>query len=226
MAIESVSPPARREVIQADALAYLNEHAAQVDDAIITSLPDVSELSTCTLATWRAWFVDTVRLVVRWIPEQSVAIFFQSDIRREAEWIDKGYLVMKAAELEGATLIWHKIVCRRPAGTVAVGRPSYSHMLCLSRAVGNMPLRPGPDVLPDAGYMPWSRAMGVSACRVACQYLLDETSVKRVVDPFCGQGTVLAVANALGLNALGIELGGKRCRVARNLRIDLNPAEK
>jgi len=29
--------------------------------------------------------------------------------------------------------------------------------------------------------------------------------------------TVLAVANALGLDALGIELSGKRCRAARKL---------
>jgi tRNA G10 N-methylase Trm11 len=63
--------------------------------------------------------------------------------------------------------------------------------------------------------------MGVNACRVACRFLLDETSCRRVVDPFCGRGTVLAVANALGLDALGIELGGKRCRIARNLRVEL-----
>jgi tRNA G10 N-methylase Trm11 len=71
--------------------------------------------------------------------------------------------------------------------------------------------------LPDAGYMPWTRAMGAEACRICCQYLLAETSTKLVLDPFCGRGTVLAVANSLGLQALGLELSAKRCRVARNL---------
>jgi hypothetical protein len=75
--------------------------------------------------------------------------------------------------------------------------------------------RPGPDVLPDAGFMPWSRAMGVAACRVACRYLIDETTTRTVVDPFCGRGTVLAVANAMGLDAIGVDLSAKRVRAAR-----------
>lgn len=209
-----------RTVIQGDAFAYLREHPAGALDAVITSLPDVSELPNLSLAEWQDWFVSTAREIMAWVPEPGVAIFYQSDIRRGPTWVDKGYLVMKAAELEGATLIWHKIVCRRKPGTIAIGRPSYSHLLCVTRSPGSMPLRPGPDVLPDAGVMPWSRAMGVEACRVSCQYLLDETPCRRVVDPFCGQGTVLAVANALGLDALGVELGGKRCRVARNLQLE------
>lgn len=211
----------RREVIQAEALGWLQTHPATELDAVVTSLPDVSEMTGQDLGSWREWFIATVRLILNWIPEQGVAVFFQSDIRRGAHWVDKSYLVNRAGELEGATLLWHKIVCRRPAGVVAVGRPSYSHMLCLTRHPRGLPIRPGPDVLPDAGYMPWSRAMGVEACRVACQFLLDETPCRRVVDPFCGQGTVLAVANALGLEALGIDLGGKRCRLARNMKVEL-----
>jgi hypothetical protein len=38
-----------------------------------------------------------------------------------------------------------------------------------------------------------------------------------VVDPFCGVGTVLAVANALGLDALGVEKNRKRAEQAREL---------
>jgi tRNA G10 N-methylase Trm11 len=65
--------------------------------------------------------------------------------------------------------------------------------------------------------MPWSRAMGVTACRVACQFLRDETETRVVVDPFCGRGTALAVANAMGFDAVGVDLGAKRCRAARKL---------
>ena len=35
-----------------------------------------------------------------------------------------------------------------------------------------------------------------------------------ILDPFCGQGSVLAVANASGFNAVGVELSQKRCRIA------------
>lgn len=57
--------------------------------------------------------------------------------------------------------------------------------------------------------------MGVTACEVACRYLRDETETAVVVDPFCGRGTVLAVANAMGFDAIGVDLGARRCRAAR-----------
>ena len=40
-----------------------------------------------------------------------------------------------------------------------------------------------------------------------------------IFDPFCGVGTVLAVANVLGLDALGVEKSKKRCEQARLLTV-------
>ncbi len=55
-------------------------------------------------------------------------------------------------------------------------------------------------------------------------YLLEHTATRVVVDPYCGHGTVLAVAEALGLDALGVELNVKRARKARALVLsDLEP---
>jgi hypothetical protein len=93
-------------------------------------------------------------------------------------------------------------------------------MLCISHEPRPPARRPGPDVLPDAGFMPWSRAMGVLACRTACAYLRDEIEARLIVDPFCGRGTVLAVANTMGLDALGVELSAKRCKQARALIVE------
>jgi hypothetical protein len=209
---------ARRVVHHAEALAWMIDHPAIVGASVITSLPDVSEVPL-DLERWQAWFVDAARAVLRWVPRAGVAIFYQSDIRSGGTWIDKGYLVMRAATEEGALLLWHKIVCRRPPGTIAHGRPSYSHMLCFTREPRDPPRRPGPDVLPEAGAAPWTRGMGVAACRVACRFLREETDTRLVVDPFCGRGTVLAVANEMGFAALGVELSAKRCRAARRLEV-------
>jgi hypothetical protein len=221
-------PMPLRRVLHTEALAFLAANPADPGTSVVTSLPDLSELSGFDLDAWRGWFVGAVRRVVAWVPEEGVAIFFQSDIRHQGTLIDKGYLVAQGAEAERASTLWHKIVCRRPPGTIAFGRPSYSHMICVHRGPSpRAPMRhPGPDVIPDAGFMPSSRAMGVNACRVALRFLREETATSLVVDPFCGSGTVLAVANAMGFDALGIDIGAKRCKAARALNVeseDLSP---
>jgi hypothetical protein len=158
---------------------------------------------------------------MRWTAPGMPSVFFQSDVRYQGEWIDKGYLVQRAADQVGAKQVFHKIVCRKPAGTLSQGRAMYSHLLAFTVGDLLIPKKPSADVLPDAGEKPWSRAMGALACEAACRFLHEEAGARRVVDPFCGRGTVLAVANALGLDALGIELSAKRCRAARNLDYSL-----
>ena len=155
------------------------------------------------------------------MPDPGLVIFFQSDIRHDGEWVDKGYRVQRAAEAERRSLLWHKVVCRVAPGTVTHGRASYSHLLCFSHTPRPSITHPGPDVLPDAGHKPWSKAMGVAACRLACRFLSEETETRIVVDPFCGHGTVLAVANQYGFEALGVELSTRKVRAARRLVLDL-----
>jgi hypothetical protein len=82
---------------------------------------------------------------------------------------------------------------------------------------------PIPDVIADAGRAPWVRAMGVRAAAHAVRFARDHVKARTVFDPFCGVGTVLAVANALGLDALGVEKSRKRCEQARALTV--GPAE-
>ena len=68
--------------------------------------------------------------------------------------------------------------------------------------------------------MPGTKSMGVNACREACRFVRAETNTQTIVDPFCGFGTVLAVANALAFDAIGVDLSARMCRRARNLRIE------
>jgi tRNA G10 N-methylase Trm11 len=51
----------------------------------------------------------------------------------------------------------------------------------------------------------------------AVRWLRDHAAARCIVDPFCGVGTALAVANALGLDAIGVELHAGRAERARQL---------
>ncbi len=211
-----------RDVWRADALEWLARNPASDAMSVVTSLPDVSELRELEFEEWQSWFVAAARAVLQWVSSKGVTIFFQTDVRRGGTWIDKSYLVLRAAEAAGARLLWHKIVCREPPGTITYGRAGYSHLLCFSRGDHAAPAQSGPDVIADAGFKPIEKAMGVAACRLACQFILDETTTRVVVDPFCGSGMALAVANDLGLDAIGVDRSARACAAARRLKIQTN----
>jgi hypothetical protein len=209
-----------RVVHCADAVQWLAEQPELAGCSVVTSLPDSSELPGLGYDAWRGWFIGAAALALARVPRDGVAIFYQTDIKRAGGWVDKAYLVQRAAEDAGAALLFHKIVCRRPAGTVTFGRASYGHLLCFSRGARADLARSTADVLPDAGRMTWVRAIGLAACRVACRFVLEQTRTRTIVDPFCGVGTALAVANELGMNAIGIEINKKRARKARTLLLE------
>ena len=215
----SEPPQGQRTVECAEAVAWLTGRAELSGCSVITSLPDVSEFPTLSLAEWKQWFVRTAALVMAKVPEEGAALFYQTDVKKAGAWVDKGYLISKAAEEAGCETLFHKVVCRRPPGTVTFGQPAYSHLLGFSRGLRVDLGRATADVLPDAGEVTWTRGMGVQACLAACRFVLEHTQSRTVVDPFCGHGTVLAVANALGLDAVGVELSRKRAQKARSLRV-------
>lgn len=213
--------PPRRDVHHAEALGWLRARGCLDGCSVVTSLPDVVEMAGMSLPDWTTWFVDAARAVLDAVPDGGVAVFFQSDVKRGGLWIDKGALVHRAAEAAGAPLLFHKIVCRKPAGSVTFGRASYSHLVAYSRGVRPRPERATADVLPDGGFQASAKSMGVAACLDACRFVARETATPTIVDPFCGYGTVLAVANAIGLDAVGVDLSARMVRRARSLTIDL-----
>jgi hypothetical protein len=210
----------QRVVHQQDGIAWLEQSALPSDHAIVTSLPDSSELRM-SFEAWQSWFTDTAALVCRAVAPESVAVFFQTDVKRDGTWVDKSFLVQLGARAAGSALLWHKVVCRAPAGVTTFGRPAYAHLLCFSRELRLLPAQSSADVLPRLGEMTWKRAMGIDACAATCRFLLEHTRCRSVVDPFCGVGSMLAVANAYGLNAIGVEISKKRAERARVLEVDV-----
>lgn len=209
-----------RIVHTADALEWLRKSEIIEGASLVGSLPDISEFPGYSPEEWKSWFTGTAKLILEKTPRNGVTFFFQSDIKLGPHWIDKAYLVQKAAEELGRATLFHKIVCRYPVGTITMGRPSYSHVLAFTQDVIPDFSRWTADVLPDTGEKTWARGMGLDVALMIARFTLDQTTTRTIVNPFCGQGSMLAAANFVGLNAVGIERSPKRAELARLLKVN------
>lgn len=203
---------AAREVICADALAWLDGRTGEFE-AVVTSPPDAAEVGL-PLERWAAWFRAATEACLTATADDGPCIFFVTDRKAGGATHSKAALVFAVAARTGHRLLWHKIVLRRPVGSTDLHRPGYSHLLAYSRT--GRPGPAGPDVL-DGGGRVYANGMPYHAARVAVAHAARTAS--RVLDPFCGRGTVLAVANELGLDATGVDIDAEQCAAARALAI-------
>ena len=217
----------RRAVVHGDALAWLRAHPSQEGCSVLASMPDVSEVGT-DLDGWAALFREATRLCLLAASPAGLSCFFQTDTRHDGRWISKGGMVLQVAAELGVPLLWHKVVCRRPPNTVSRARAGFSHLLAFSREARIPVGRASPDVLPDLGAVPWSHSMGTrAAVRVMRDVRSFSPGTHTILQPFCGIGTALAVANAHGFHAVGIEQNRRRAEQARALTMaDVRAADR
>lgn len=224
-----------RRVYCADAVQWLEALPLLPPSwAVVTSLPDVCEVQPpLPPAEYELWFVSTVQLILSKLAPHQIAVFYQTDGRNsgiDSSWLDKAALCHSGAKAAGARCVWHRLVLSATPGRPQTGRPGFVHLIAFSAEHRLQHGAPLVDVLLDRGHMSWPRAMGSAACEAAIEYLCEhagretrhagqrksppDTGPPLIFDPFCGCGSVLAAANAKHLEAVGIELSRKRCRVA------------
>jgi hypothetical protein len=84
-----------RSVYCEDAISWLESKEIQAGCSFITSMPDISEFPGYTLNDWKAWFIKTASLVMSRCPDDGVTIFYQSDVKIDGAWVDKGTFAKK-----------------------------------------------------------------------------------------------------------------------------------
>lgn len=230
----------KRTILVSDSVQWLRDMEGTLPGSVFTSLPDISEMPRVftgviekKLEPYKMWFLDAVSLIFARLEPGQCAVFLQSDVRAATkaggviEWIDKSFLCSLAAHQNGhVRLLWHKIALVRNVGARSAGRPSYSHCLCFqkkpvheeSSVVYDTGLFQVPDVL-ERGEMTWAKAIGLNCAIVGLSFLINVMKCTSIVDPFCGVGTVLALANFMGVDAVGVDISAKRCRKANVLNI-------
>ena len=179
-----------------------------------------------SVEAYERWIENTARTLVEKLDKDCAAIFYQTDTRSiDDGYIDKGYFVTKGARSAGAAMLFHKIVLRAPPDCPTSGlNASFSHLLAFGSPKGcafPAPTGPGARSCPDVcskGAADWPKGTGPLAASHAVRYLRDGLQCATIIDPFCGTGAVLAVAEALGCSSVGVELNKGRARQALGLQ--------
>lgn len=200
-----------RQVICTDAMLWLANN--QNLDSVVTSIPEMDELKL-DYKDYIDFFRSAAALCLKATKPKGYTIFLQTD-RKYKGWLDKSYLIMDEAHKLGHRMIWHKIALRTEPGKTDLYRPTYSHMLCFSQE-GKIGI-PVPDVIPR-GDITYEHAFGMDAVRLVIKFLKDH-KIKKVYDVFVGSGTTLAIANAAGLDAVGVDIDPKQCKKAKELKL-------
>lgn len=200
-----------RTVICADATKWIKEQ--KEFDSVLTSLPDKEE-TNMQEKEWTEFFINSVSEIIN--KTKNYAIFYQTDRKIDGRLIDKSFLLNKGNERAVGKVLFHKIALRKPVKAKDLFRPTFTHILGFSKN-----LKSGkciPDVI-ERGKMIYNNAMGLTACKIFLEFIKNNSDTKTITDPFCGQGSILAVANKLGFDAVGVDILQKQVDKAKKIKI-------
>ena len=210
-----------RQVQCAETSAWLDAQS-DVDRrgwSVVSSIPDISETGT-SVPVWERFFQSMAQRLMALVEDDGLMAVFQTDTRGEGLCVDKGAMITAGVAASGGRVVMRKIICRRPPGTCSTRRAAYTNLLVYKKT----PLDPSlpdtvPDVIADGGAITWTRGVGVHAARAACDVVRRYApTTHTIVDPLCGEGMILAVANDVGFHAIGVERHRKRAEAARRLQ--------
>lgn len=207
-----------RKIIQQDALVWLRSQPNQSIANFVTGICDLDETDEpSNMAKYLDFFREVTQLILSKLHPDGYAVFIQTDRKYQRQWIDKSYIITKIAREFNPPLkmVWHKIVLHRDVNRTDLHRPTYAHMLCYTHhgTTGEAT----PDVLPVSGKL-YKNGTPIGAAETAINFIKRYSkSGITVVDPFVGQGTIPAISNYYGLNAIGIDIDATQVEIARKM---------
>lgn len=202
------------EIIYGDGIQWARDHPDE--GAVVTSAPDPANMIASNgTDPWR-FFRDCIRAAFATCRPDAPAIFIQTD-RRENGTVSKAEIAFEVArECEmSVRLLWHKIALTRGVNQTDLHRPTYTHVL----AFGTDAVGPGdrtPDVFRN-GPKIYKNGTGLETAERTVRFAGERSN--RLVDPFCGRGTIPVMADALGYDAVGIDADDEQVAAARNLTL-------
>lgn len=193
-----------------DAFDYLKEFKQK---AIITSLPDMDEINM-DIPEWTKWITRACIQLAAALDDDGIIFFYQTNRKHKGYLIDKSWMITNCFYFLGYKKIHEKIVLKQKVNTVSLFRPAHSKIFSFSKKLTSG--KGVPEVF-DTGKMLYKNAMGYNAAKSCVNYIKKHVDTDTILDPFCGQGSVLKIANDMGMNAIGIDILKEQCKLAKKL---------
>lgn len=203
-----------RKIIVADSLQWLKKLHDKSIPNILTGICDLDE-TDMEMTGYLDFFNRVVQLIFNKVDPDGYVVFIQTDRKYQRQWIDKSFIISDIANRNGFKMAWHKIILHREVGRTDLHRPTYAHMLCYT--VNGTTGSAFPDVLPVSSKL-YKNGTPILAARSALEFIKQYNKVSSLVlDPFVGQGTVPAIANALGMDSIGIDIDPEQAKIAETM---------
>ena len=200
-----------RIVICSDAHIWLNNN--KNNKAIITSLPDMEEVGM-DVNDWVNWIKKTCKLIIDSLDDNGIVIIYQTDRKYKGRILDKKTLISNEFIKLGYNNIFNKIVLKQKPETTNLFRPTFTNLFGFSKKITSG--KSTPDVI-NCGKMIYKNAMGLNACKTSIEFIKSKIDTNIIIDPFCGQGSILKIANEMGFNSIGVDILKEQCIKAKNI---------
>lgn len=202
-----------RQIIVADSLKWLSGLRPKSIPNVVTGICDMDEINL-DLPKYLDFFKKIANLIFSKTDPNGYAIFIQTDRKYQREWIDKSALLSECARQNGFKMVWHKIQLLRDVDGTDLHRPTYSHVLAYT--VNGTTGAAFPDVFPVSKRL-YKNGTPIEAAQRSLEFVKRYSKTPVVIDPFVGQGTIPAIANSLGMDAVGIDIDPKQAEIAETM---------
>lgn len=201
----------KRTVICGDSLKLLDKFKDQ--KCIITSLPDPEEIGI-KIKDYKNWLREALTCLIISSHKDGVYFFYQTNRKHDGKILDKNHIITDFMLKNGMNKIMEKIILKQEPGIINRYRPTYTNLFAFSWLLKAG--EPTPDVI-YAGEMLYKNAMGMNAIKFCLDYVKKYVETTVIFDPFCGQGSVLKMANDYGYDAIGIDILPEQCKIAETI---------
>jgi len=138
------------------------------------------------------------------LADDGIIFFYQTDRRYKGQIIDKKSIISNHFLNVGKyNNVFSKIILTHTPHTINFYRPTYSNLFAFSKKQTSYNKQP--DVI-MSGKKIYKNAMGYNAITLCIDYLKKKDIKGTIIDPFCGKGSVLKIANDFGYNAIGVDI--------------------